>query len=152
MFRRGDEHRRGEDREPDRVQSVLGEGITWHGEISGRGGVRVDGAYDGEIAMEGMVVIGETGRVTGNHIRADSVIVAGSVKGDITANRVEIGRTGRVWGNVTTVTFSTQEGAFLRGQITMEEQVDLGLPSREEAEQDSEAAGVDVQEGGTESS
>jgi hypothetical protein len=29
---------------------------------------------------------------------------------------------------VVTESFSTEEGAFLRGQITMEERVDLGLP------------------------
>jgi cytoskeletal protein CcmA (bactofilin family) len=46
------------------------------------------------------------------------------VRGDITAQRVEIMRTGRVWGNVVTAAFSTEEGAFLRGQITMEEKVD----------------------------
>jgi hypothetical protein len=27
--------------------------------------------------------------------------------------------------------FSTEEGAFLRGQITMEERVELGLPQEE---------------------
>jgi hypothetical protein len=31
-----------------------------------------------------------------------------------------------VWGNVITAAFSTEEGAFLRGQVTMEEQVDIG--------------------------
>lgn len=154
MFRRGDEDRRREDRVPDQVDSVLGEGVTWHGEISGRGGVRIDGAYDGQIAIHGAVVIGEAGRVTVEHIRADSVIIAGSLKGDITAKRVEIGRTGRVWGNVTTVSFSTEEGAFLRGQIIMEEQVDLLLPPEgagavAEADGSEEAeTGQEMQEGG----
>ena len=59
------------------------------------------------------------------------------MKGDITAGKVEITRTGRVWGDVVTTSFSTEEGAFLRGKITMEEQVDLGLgPSAEEQEQE----------------
>ncbi|MBM2844309.1 MAG: hypothetical protein HW404_2146, partial [Anaerolineales bacterium] len=61
-------------------------------------------------------------------LRATTVVVAGSVRGDITAQRVEITRTGRVLGDVVTESFSTEEGAFLRGQITMEERVDLGLP------------------------
>ena len=59
-------------------------------------------------------------------LRATTVIVAGSVRGDITAQRLEITQTGRVWGDVVTAAFSTEEGAFLRGQITMEEKVDLG--------------------------
>jgi hypothetical protein len=32
-----------------------------------------------------------------------------------------------VWGNVVTVSFSTEEGAFLRGQITMEEKVEIEI-------------------------
>ncbi|MGB6421060.1 MAG: polymer-forming cytoskeletal protein, partial [Anaerolineales bacterium] len=54
------------------------------------------------------------------------VIVAGAVRGDITAEKVEIRATGRVWGDVITASFATEEGAFLRGQIRMEEQVDIG--------------------------
>jgi hypothetical protein len=32
-----------------------------------------------------------------------------------------------VWGDVVAAAFATEEGAFLRGQIRMEEQVDIGL-------------------------
>jgi cytoskeletal protein CcmA (bactofilin family) len=120
------------------VDSILGGGIAWQGALNGSGGVRIDGAFDGEIALRGLVVIGETGRVTCREIRATTVVVAGSLKGDILAQRVEITRSGRVWGDVTTTSFSTDEGAFLRGQIRMEDKLDLGLgqePSEPEAPQ-----------------
>ncbi|MFQ5923061.1 MAG: polymer-forming cytoskeletal protein, partial [Anaerolineales bacterium] len=94
----------------ERVDSILGSGVAWQGSLSGSGGIRIDGAFDGEIALRGLVVIGEQGRVTCKHIRAATVIIAGSVKGDITAGRVEIARTGRVWGDVVTTSFSTEEG------------------------------------------
>jgi len=54
------------------------------------------------------------------------VIIAGAVKGDIKAEKVEIRSTGRVWGNVVTTSFTTEEGAFLRGQIQMEDKVEIG--------------------------
>ena len=111
----------------ERVTSVLGPGIIWKGGLSGSGGVRIEGSFEGEIAIRGLLVVGESGRVTCQDLRANVVIVAGAVRGDITAEKVEIRATGRVWGNVTTAAFATEEGAFLRGQITMEEQVDLGL-------------------------
>ena len=111
----------------ERVTSVLGPGIIWKGSLSGSGGVRIEGAFEGDIAIRGILVVGESGRVTCQDLRANVVIVAGAVRGDITAEKVEIRATGRVWGNVTTAAFATEEGAFLRGQITMEEQVDLGL-------------------------
>ena len=127
MFRRGGE-KPAANEGPDRVDSVLGPGISLQGKLLGNGGVRIEGAFDGEIAIRGLVVVGPGGRVTSPHIRAITVIVAGAVKGDITAERVEITHTGRVWGDVVTTSFSTEEGAFLRGQIRMEEQLDLGFP------------------------
>ena len=122
----------------EQVDSILGSGVAWQGTLTGTGGIRIDGAFDGEIALRGLVVIGEQGRVTCKHIRAATVIVAGSVKGDITAGKVEIAGTGRVWGDIVTTSFSTEEGAFLRGKITMEEQVDLGLGPSAEAEGEEE--------------
>lgn len=111
----------------ERVTSVMGAGIVWKGNLSGSGGVRIEGAFEGEIALRGLLVIGESGRVTCPHLRANVVIIAGAVRGDITAEKVEIRSSGRVWGDVTTAAFSTQEGAFLRGQIRMEEEVDIGV-------------------------
>jgi len=118
----------------ERITSVLGNGVVWKGQIAGTGGVRIEGVYEGEIALRGLLVVGETGRVDCEHLRAHLVVVAGTVRGDITAEKLEIRSTGRVWGNVTTAAFSTEEGAFLRGQITMEDQIDLGLPPLEEAQ------------------
>jgi len=126
MFRKKDEGTPGT--APERVDSVFGSGLTWKGELGGQGGVRIEGAFEGDVALHGLVVVGEQGRLVCRTLRATTVVVAGSVRGDITAQRVEITRTGRVWGDVVTETFSTEEGAFLRGQITMEERVDLGLP------------------------
>lgn len=127
MFRRSTDRPVMSGQAPDRVDSVLGSGITWQGQISGSGGVRIDGAFDGDITVHGIVVIGERGRVTCKQIRAATVVVSGSLKGDVTAYRVEITGSGRVWGDVVTTAFSTEEGAFLRGNITMEDELDLGF-------------------------
>ena len=109
----------------DRVTSVIGPGVVWKGLLSGKGGVRIEGALDGDINLQGTLVVGETGRVTCQQLRANVVIVAGAVRGDIVAEKLEIRSTGRVWGDVVTAAFSTEEGAFLRGQVTMEEQVEI---------------------------
>lgn len=123
----------------ERITSVLGSGVNWKGQLGGSGGVRIEGTFEGEIALRGLLVVGETGRVTCEQLRAHVVIVAGMVRGDILAEKVEIRRTGRVWGNVVSAAFATEEGAFLRGQITMEEHVDIGLgdlPSDEPSPED----------------
>lgn len=117
----------------ERVTTVLGPGINWKGDLRGKGGVRIEGALEGEIAVRGLVIIGETGRVTCKILKADSVIVAGAMNGQIMAQKLEIRATGRVYGDVTTQSFSTEEGAFLRGKVTMEDTVDLSdLPDAPE--------------------
>jgi len=118
----------------ERVTSVLGPGIAWKGQLRGTGGVRIEGSFEGEIAIRGLLVVGENGRVTCEELRANVVIVAGAVRGDIIAEKLEIRSTGRVWGNVVTAAFSTEEGAFLRGQVRMEERVQIEETVNAEAE------------------
>ena len=117
----------------ERITSVLGPGLIWEGKISGSGGVRIEGTFEGQIGLRGTLVVGESGRITCENIRAATVIVAGAVKGNITTQKLEIRATGRVWGDVITTSFVTEDGAFLRGQIRMEDQVDLGLGAETDA-------------------
>ena len=131
----------------DRVTSVLGPGISWRGDLRGKGGVRIEGALEGEVAVRGMVIIGETGKVTCEVLKAGTVIVAGSVSGQIVAQKLEIRATGRVYGDVIIQSISTDEGAFLRGKVTMEEQVDLSdLPSGDQENPDLVSENTDEQE------
>jgi cytoskeletal protein CcmA (bactofilin family) len=125
MFRRNAANARPEIAPIERVTSVLGAGIIWKGSIKGKGGVRIEGTFEGEINLNGLLVVGETGRITCEDVQANTVIVAGAIKGNITAEKLEIRSTGHIWGDVKIVAFSTEEGAFLRGNITMEEQVSL---------------------------
>ncbi len=111
----------------ERVTSVLGPGINWTGSLRGAGGIRIEGNFEGDIQIKGMLVVGETGKVTCQSLRANTIIVAGLVKGNVIAEKLEIRATGRVWGDVQVMAFATEEGAFLRGQVTMEEHIDLGL-------------------------
>ena len=114
-----------------RVTSILGEGTSWKGEITGKGGIRIEGLYEGKIDIEGLIIISQTGRVESDLIKADTVIVGGAVRSDIEASRVEIRSTGKVWGDVKTVRFTTEEGAYLRGKIQMEEEPQKEIPADE---------------------
>lgn len=105
-----------------RVTSILGEGTSWKGEITGAGGIRIEGLFEGKIDLEGLIIVSQTGRLESELIKADTVIVGGSVRSDIEANRVEIRSSGKVWGDVKAVRFTTEEGAYLRGKIQMEEE------------------------------
>lgn len=121
----------------ERVTSVLGPGITWKGNLRGSGGVRIEGTFEGDITLRGLVIIGENGRVTCEDLRANTVIVAGTVNGHITAEKLDIRSSGRVWGDVVVVALSTEEGAFLRGQVRMEEKVELQTIEADASEESS---------------
>ncbi|MHC1782775.1 MAG: polymer-forming cytoskeletal protein [Anaerolineaceae bacterium] len=135
MFRKSPQNAPNLPAQTERVTSVLGPGINWHGDLHGTGGVRIEGPLEGEINIRGLIVVGETGRVTCQNMKANTIIIAGAVRGSITAEKIEIRSTGRVWGDVVAVSFSTEEGAFLRGQVRMEEKVELNLEPGEDVEQ-----------------
>lgn len=122
---------------------MLADGTNLRGKLTGKGGVRIEGNFEGEVDLDGLFVIGPTGRVTCEELRAKTVIVAGAMRGDIFAEKVEIRATGRVWGDVVTTAIATEEGAFLRGRIQMEEDLELG----EEQPAEEADAGEDKGEG-----
>ena len=138
MFRRREEPTPSLEPVPltSRVTSIIGEGTRWKGELSGSGGIRIEGLFEGKIDLDGLIIVDQKGRVESDLIKADTVIVAGAVRSNIHANRVEIRSTGRVWGDVTTIKFSSEEGAYLRGKIQMEEQEILEEPPDEESDEE----------------
>jgi cytoskeletal protein CcmA (bactofilin family) len=112
----------------NKIESVLGPGINYQGTLTGVGGIRIEGTFDGSISIKGPLVVADGAKVTAD-IQASAVTVGGSVKGNITAGKVEIQATGRVWGDLITTAFATEEGAFLRGQVRMEDQVPDEAPA-----------------------
>jgi cytoskeletal protein CcmA (bactofilin family) len=101
-----------------KILSVISKGSTFKGDITTEGGARIDGSFEGSLTVKGPLVIGENARIVAD-ITAEAVSVAGSVKGNITAKKVDIMRTGRIYGDLITGSFTTEEGGFLRGQVRM---------------------------------
>ncbi|NLE83770.1 MAG: polymer-forming cytoskeletal protein, partial [Chloroflexi bacterium] len=60
-----------------------------------------------------------------------TVIVAGCMQGDIVCQKLEIRASGKIWGDVVTTSFSSEDGAFYRGQMRMEERVAPVVPQPE---------------------
>jgi cytoskeletal protein CcmA (bactofilin family) len=105
-----------------KIETVLGPGISIQGTITGKGGVRIEGVFEGKIEIEGPLVIGEAGKVVSESIRAPSVVAGGTLQAKVFAERVQVLRTGRVYGDITTSNLSTEEGGFLKGTIHMPEE------------------------------
>jgi excisionase family DNA binding protein len=81
--------------------------------------LRINGKFEGNLDTKGNLTIGEHAKVTAD-IKGDTIIVQGEVKGDITAaQKLTIGSTGSVEGNIVTSLFCVDEGAGIRGNIAM---------------------------------
>ncbi|HQI86428.1 MAG TPA: polymer-forming cytoskeletal protein [Anaerolineae bacterium] len=110
------------------IESTIGANTHIKGDIQGDGGLRVDGIVEGTIEITGNLVITESAKVRAE-IKANNVSIAGAVQGNVSANRVEIMDTGRVWGDMTIKSLLINEGAYLRGQTFMPQ--DLQPPKLE---------------------
>ncbi len=97
--------------------TLISEGCKIKGEITGRGNFMINGEIDGQCDIEGTVTLAKGGFWRGT-IKADSVIVTGTVEGEIQASgAVEIGDTARISGSVSGESIAVAEGAIVEGEM-----------------------------------
>ena len=81
--------------------------------------IRIDGKMKGEIHCEETVIVSPGASVKAN-ISADSAVIGGEVRGDITAKRkITLEKDARVTGDLATPGIVIQEGATLKGRIVI---------------------------------
>ncbi len=119
---------------PIGFDTVIGSNCTIEGTLSSVGNVRIDGTFTGTLDITGNVLVGETARITAD-IDAKNISIAGAVRGNVTGNRVQLLRTGRIWGDINANALTTEEGAFIDGKITMKgHQANNPQPAAQEPE------------------
>jgi cytoskeletal protein CcmA (bactofilin family) len=95
--------------------TLISEGCKIEGVITGRGNFMINGEVDGECDIEGTVTLAKNGFWRGT-IRADSIIVAGTIEGNIEASGgVEVNDTARISGTVSGESIAVAEGAVVEG-------------------------------------
>ncbi|TCZ88049.1 polymer-forming cytoskeletal protein [Lysobacter sp. N42] len=98
-------------------ESVIASDIAIEGRIQGAGHVRIAGRFTGDIAVEGDLTIEVGARVNGG-VRAQRVVVAGELEGNIeAAQRVEVVASGSMVGDVKAGTVTVAPGARMRGMV-----------------------------------
>ncbi len=97
------------------VKSILAEGLKIEGNIISEGKIRIDGSVEGEINGD-FFIFGPTALIKGN-ISAKSVIVMGTVEGNIKAERAELKSSSKVKGDVLAKVLSVEPGASIEGKV-----------------------------------
>ncbi|MEP7077349.1 MAG: polymer-forming cytoskeletal protein [Acidobacteriota bacterium] len=103
-----------------RLSGFVGHGTTLTGETNFQMMLRVDGQLTGSVTSEGgTLIVGTNGQVDAN-VDVASAMINGSVNGDISATeRIQLGRTAKVVGNIQTPRLILEDGAILEGGCTM---------------------------------
>jgi cytoskeletal protein CcmA (bactofilin family) len=102
------------------VTTLLGRGSEFEGKLSFEGTVRIDGKLTGEIFTDDVLIIGEGADVKAE-INVGSIIIEGSVQGNINAKRsVELHTPARVHGNIITPSLQIEKGVIFDGNCQME--------------------------------
>lgn len=102
------------------LSGFVGSGTAFTGETTFKAMMRIDGQLSGRITSgSGTLVIGTNGRVDAN-IEVAVATVHGTVNGDIIATqRLELGRSAKVNGNITAPSLIIEQGAVFEGSCKM---------------------------------
>ena len=127
--------------QPVGFETVLGANSVMEGVLKSSANVRLDGTFTGTLEITGNVLVGETARINAD-IHARNVSIAGAVRGNVSGKKVQLLRTGRIWGDIRAQALTTEEGAFIDGKITMISK-DPPADEQQPAENSAEAAPAD---------
>ena len=101
------------------LTAFIDQGSDFDGKLTFKDTVRIDGSFQGEISSENTLIVGETGLIEAK-IHSNTVIVSGTVVGDITAARqIVLHKSARVQGDMSAPSLIVEEGASFNGGLSM---------------------------------
>lgn len=84
------------------IEGFIAEGTSLSGDLMLEGGFRVDGRVAGRIHTKSTLIVGPPGEIEADDLRAASLLVSGTVRGNLQVDdRLEIQPGGKVVGEVT---------------------------------------------------
>lgn len=97
------------------VETIIGKGARFTGELVDQGTLRIDGFFSGTIRSGGDVYIGVDAEVTAA-VAAANATIAGKVTGDVVVSgKLELLSTASLYGDIKAGLLSIEEGATFRG-------------------------------------
>jgi cytoskeletal protein CcmA (bactofilin family) len=116
-----------------RIDTLLGKTATLNGDLEFSGGLHLDGRVNGNVRSNasdgGALSVSESGFIEGN-VEVTNIVMNGTVNGDMHApDRLVLGGSARVNGNVHYGVIEMAPGAVITGKL-----IPLGKESAESAE------------------
>lgn len=117
-----------------KVTTLVGSGAELNGDFSAKESARIDGRINGNVVVEGTLILG-SGSYVGGSITAEVASIGGEVYGDINAPaKVELTETAKVIGDISTAVIVIDEKAVFQGKIDMNQDVPArGKPKKVKA-------------------
>src|SRR6266545_4114452 len=107
--------------------SVIGRGTAVRGNVRGTGPLEILGRVEGDVTIDGDVLIGEAAAVRGN-VTGAQIAVSGRVLGDLSGSESILLEPGaRVAGDIVAPRIGIGNGALVRGNLRTEGEPSLPL-------------------------
>ncbi len=104
---------------PDEAGTTLGSQTVFNGTIRFDDSLRILGHCEGHIESKGSLAVEKGAEVVAS-IKVGSLVVGGTIKGDIEAVRqVELLPSGKVYGNIRTSQLKMADGVVFEGKVEM---------------------------------
>ena len=105
---------------PTELTPLLGQGTSFRGALIFDGRIRIDGAFEGTIRSDDMLVIGEGAEITAEIDVGTVVMLGGVVRGDIRARAaIELFVPATVVGNLWSPSIVIEKGVRVEGACRM---------------------------------
>lgn len=105
-----------------KITTIIGKECVLEGDFQAGGSVRLDGTIEGNVKVEGHLLVGATGKIHGN-VEALSAVIGGEVTGNVKASeKVELTSTARVIGDICTNAIVIDEKAIFQGKCDMNQE------------------------------
>jgi cytoskeletal protein CcmA (bactofilin family) len=109
--------------------SVIGRETVVRGNVRGAGGLEILGRVEGDVSVEGDVLLGDSAAVRGN-ITGTQLTISGAVMGDLRGSEAVLVESGaRVVGDLLAPRIGIAEGALVRGHVRTEGEPALTAPA-----------------------
>ena len=113
--------------------NIISVGTDITGDIKSTGDIRIDGSLTGNLNTKGKVVIGTTGKISGETVCKNSE-VSGTIEGKIVVGQLlTLKASSKIFGDIETSKLSIEPGAIFSGTCKMSENGNYGgIPTNKE--------------------